>query len=512
MIKEKISNIAVKIFYIVFSIILAFTVYNCIFNNANIFIEYNVIIICIGVILLSAILLCIYNIFNKKKFKSKIFVISCMTILIIVQLIFAYFFAVKPSWDFGAVYDSAVSSVNNQLSIFDNEYFYKYTNNIPLAIVLKVVYEFFNIINIYKFNVIGILLNIVLIDIGVFFTYLIAKEIFNEKKAMFVLTLLCLMTPIITYVPIYYTDTVSIPFLVTAIYCIIKANNVNKNKNKIFLFSLAGILLCIGTMIKITVCIFLVAYIIGLILYSKNIIKQKYNLVMVVIFGILYILQGIYINGNFDREKLDEIKFPYTHWLMIGAQGNGGYNHDDVKYTETFKTEKEKVNANIDMIKTRIYDLYKSNRLIEFYTNKLVVTWGDGTYFAPEKLSRDPVNSTRLQEYVLADGKYKQYYLYFSQIMQITILLFILISLIRDIYSKENDMYRFSLSLAMFGIMLFLMIWETRSRYIVNYIPIFILLTTYGIDCIYNIRYKVILNKVSITNMLNSIQKVIKND
>ena len=41
------------------------------------------------------------------------------------------------------------------------------------------------------------------------------------------------------------------------------------------------------------------------------------------------------------------------------------------------------------------------------------------------------------------------------------------------------------MQIAVFGLFLFLLIWETRSRYLVNFVPIFILL---GIDGIQGIR------------------------
>ena len=42
------------------------------------------------------------------------------------------------------------------------------------------------------------------------------------------------------------------------------------------------------------------------------------------------------------------------------------------------------------------------------------------------------------------------------------------------------------MQIAVFGLFLFLLIWETRSRYLVNFVPIFILL---GIDGIQGIRF-----------------------
>lgn len=70
---------------------------------------------------------------------------------------------------------------------------------------------------------------------------------------------------------------------------------------------------------------------------------------------------------------------------------------------------------------------------------------------------------------------------------------------------NKKDIYHFSLNLSVFGIILFLLMWETRSRYILNYIPIFILLATYAIDYIY-------LNKTLILKKPLQIKEKIKNN
>lgn len=38
----------------------------------------------------------------------------------------------------------------------------------------------------------------------------------------------------------------------------------------------------------------------------------------------------------------------------------------------------------------------------------------------------------------------------------------------------------FMVQMAVFGLALFLLIWETRSRYLINFLPLFILMSAHG--------------------------------
>lgn len=41
-------------------------------------------------------------------------------------------------------------------------------------------------------------------------------------------------------------------------------------------------------------------------------------------------------------ELKDQYQFPYAHWVMMMLNDSGGYNQEDVDYTESFDSYKEK--------------------------------------------------------------------------------------------------------------------------------------------------------------------------
>ena len=75
------------------------------------------------------------------------------------------------------------------------------------------------------------------------------------------------------------------------------------------------------------------------------------------------------------------------------------------------------------------------------------------------------------------------YYLYFAQGIQFAFVMCLLITAYKAIVSKnyENTYIR----IAIFGVLIFLLLWENRSRYLLNYIPIFIVII---IEFFYNLK------------------------
>ena len=122
----------------------------------------------------------------------------------------------------------------------------------------------------------------------------------------------------------------------------------------------------------------------------------------------------------------------------------------------------------------------------------MVYTWGDGTYYAPEKLRRSPVREGIQHQFVLQNGKYSYVYMYYSQIQHISLLIFMIISMIINYRNRKEfndilkDKVNLIITLSIFGLLIFLIIWETRSRYIVNFIPIMVFAKFYGIDKLYD--------------------------
>ncbi|MBQ8994037.1 MAG: hypothetical protein IJ085_08000, partial [Turicibacter sp.] len=169
-----------------------------------------------------------------------------------------------------------------------------------------------------------------------------------------------------------------------------------------------------------------------------------------------------------------------THWVMMGAYDNGGYYHPDVKFTESLKVEQkltneEIMNIHLDIIKERL----TSNGLkgfIQHLNKKINYTCAEGTYFVPIKLNRNPIDENPYGEYIY--GESRSVVVYFCQAVHINILGLIVVAGFK--LFREKTSIEIVLSITLFGTFLFLLIWETRSRYLVLMLPVMMAMCTYA--------------------------------
>ena len=112
---------------------------------------------------------------------------------------------------------------------------------------------------------------------------------------------------------------------------------------------------------------------------------------------------------------------------------------------------------------------------LELFSNKNVFIWGDGTYFAPIKLNRGVPEYTAYHKYILPLAKNQNdLYIYFCQIVNMSMILLLLVS---GVYHLIRPGFTIILlcSLALLGIGLFLLLWEARSRYLIQFTPLIVL-------------------------------------
>ena len=76
-------------------------------------------------------------------------------------------------------------------------------------------------------------------------------------------------------------------------------------------------------------------------------------------------------------------------------------------------------------------------------------------------------------------GEAKVYFVYFCQAVQLVILGLIVVGGIK--LFQQKSAFEIVLSIAIFGTFLFLLIWETRSRYLIVALPLIMAVCVYGI-------------------------------
>ncbi|MCI9306240.1 MAG: hypothetical protein HFI28_07140 [Lachnospiraceae bacterium] len=389
---------------------------------------------------------------------------------------------VYPSWDFGSVYLGAVELAEN--GIFSEQskwYFTTYPNNVAVCLLLTGIFKVFG--GIGDYIILGVLLNVFLMLLGIAFLFLLVCHLYGVRAGFLAMLVCALFAPFYMHTPIFYTDTFALPFVTGSFW----VYQLRKRDAKFLI--LTAVILAVGYKVKGSLGVILIALLIHTWLQKKKVLEfVKHGLMLLLPFllvvGFLTALPGRI--SLWDAEDREKNEFPFEHWLAMGLEGSGGYNGDIYWMTASVEGKAEKVSVDREFIRNRLRE-YGIDGMGWHLKEKILFTWGDGVYFAPEKLKRDPLQESPLHSWVLYDGaKYGRTYRYCSAVHWL-LLLGMLFSVLCNFL--ENGEYREAqaMQIAVLGLFLFLLIWETRSRYLVNFVPIFILL---GIDSIWVIsRY-----------------------
>lgn len=521
--KNRIQNFIQQAIAIIFSILFAVALINAIFFNKTVGINYNIAFMLLGTIIIYMIMFLFYYAYKKynKSFlehePKKIEYCFVILIIFLMQFIIAKFTYARYGWDCGEVITDIYNFINNQ--DFNYLYYAQYPNNIGIFIIIKNVIEiakyFVDIQAIHNCFFSAMIFNIIMVDIASIFTFLTIKKVLGNKSSYLSLIFILPLMLFSPYINIPYTDTISMIFPIIILYLYICIKELPKERIKKYILSfLLGMLMLIGVFIKPTVIIMPIAIIIiGILNLNKEKLKNiVYSIIVMIFFimgcGISYLGYNIQKNQIFgeliSKQEQEDFKRSYTHFLMMGMQERqndvigdgknqtlyGTYNVQDDLNTYSIKGYKEKQEYNLKIIKERLKN-FGIIGYIKFLYNKANWILSDGTFYygyegtwIVDGYQNQNKVAKIVQKFITVDSKAYKYIT--ANIMQISWLI-ILLGLMLS-YSKEKNEYLDIGKLAIIGIILFILIFEGRARYLVNYIPIFIFI---GVDGL-----KISLNKI----------------
>ena len=510
--KEKV----VKFFNYAFTLFFCVIFINCIFKNKKSVIEFNMkVVLIIAFLFLTGVLgiyLCIIK--NKdiiKKFysnkKSRIITGVVAGIVILgIQIIIARCFYYPVGWDVRILRESAEAMVFNEP--VDYSYFQMFPNNVFLLWVFKNICYISNLFPNLDYEFALVIFNIIVIDLGVLITILVSKKIFGSKLAVLTGILSSVLLIFSPWMNVVYSDTIGLFFPVLIFYLYLKCDDWSKKLSKIILYISIGLVSVIAFQVKPTNIIILIAIFISIFFFRMNNKKEAFKSLGIMFCIALSFVFGKYIYnnsiGNIEicGQKVsdnDAIVIPSTHFLMMGMQEQfneenqavtyGSWKQSDYFYTFSFNGKEEKVKAHINEIKNRLNN-FGTKGYIEFLYNKANWILHDGTFyyggeggFVYEQPSADNKFAEVIQEYYVPTNSGYVNIAYINEGVWVVMLFLIIISVISKEKQREDI---FILRLTITGIIVFLLFFEARSRYLINHLPIFILLSVYGFQCIFN--------------------------
>lgn len=488
---NQVKMLLLMLFNSVFVLVFSYILFNIVINPNNYFIEMNGWIISIGSLMLLGILILIDRGIKQIREKKYLLLISILNLSIIIglQWFFFKYFKVTPTWDFGHVYDSALQ-LKDEFTYVQPYFYVQFPNNIPVLLLFVGIMRFLDFIGIHDYLPCFIIINMLVVILSIVCLYVFIYRRTTLSHITTLSFLLVIITPLYTYTTIVYTDTLTMIFPILSLLMYDFFYHSEDRKFKYVWLVFLGICLAIGTLIKANVIITLIAILIHYFMTTK----WKSSLIFMVVLLIPF------ISTNYVYQKVidpiipvedEELGYPTTHWLMMGLNHSGkiygGFNIGDVHITAELKKDglsnNDITKQHIKIIKERLSN-YGVQGYLEFLSKKINFTWGEGTYYAPDKLIRSPLGENKYQQYVFGDKQTT--FVYGSQISH-TLILFLIVIAGCSLF-RQRISFEVVLSITLFGVFLFLLFWETRSRYLVLYIPVMLALASHGL---YKINCKI---------------------
>ena len=459
--------------------------------------RYLLVLLCFAVIAAALLRCCRFLQDSKRKrLDDRRFFYRAVTLsaagILVIQLVFAFCLRMEPVTDVASVerYATEIARTGSFDCIregLDSYYIVAYQNNVTYMLLMTGIYKLTYLMTGTFTRVPVIIINTIALNLSILLTVLTARRLFGERKAFFTLILCALFAPYFSYTAYCYTDSLSLPFVIGAVYCFIGAVQSTARKKKTAALLLCGVLCFIGFEIKGSAAILLPAILIYLLLHFGIKRAAKHALPILLSFVLLTASFSIALKASdiIPEELSDRYQYPLTHWVMMGLNGVGGYERADSAYTESFPSKQEKIEANLEVIKSRLSEqgVFGSLWHIGF---KTVWTWMDGTYYIGYYLA-DHQYDTILHDFILYDGRYRFIYFAACSGLQLFLILMMAYGALDACRRRSTDPTMF-LRIAVFGLWLFLLIWETNSRYPFNFSPLYLLLATEGAACAINRR------------------------
>lgn len=436
------------------------------------------------ILLLIVVIGVVLYIFNKP-FKSKvkyIFVekrgITSAILLVlacVIQLVFVLNVHPFINFDAGNIITTAQGNMQSGMS----GYYSQYPNNLFMLIIEK------KLTGIGTNQLVYVLANLGMLYLSVALNVL-CVYILNKKKlpvVMYIQTCWLLLFPM-SIVP--YTDVYILPFISLALvaYALL-TKETTKFATKFVASGLLAFAVVEGYFFKPTALILFVAIIIASLL---NLLTRKWTKIFkekllvcgalfVAIFGISFGVNKAIVSEQQIVQINKTVASPPIHFMAMGMVGNGGYNRQDAM-SEIGVSTKQQVKTSDEKIKDRLKEkgfLGYMKFLVEKQANDTsdgTLGWLNEGYF----LSADTPNTKLgqfMSSYIYPDGKRLFDFKFLAQLCWVILIGIILFGL------SDREEFSQTMRLAIIGLMMFLLMFEGgRTRYLIQFLPCFIILAS----------------------------------
>ena len=386
----------------------------------------------------------------------------------------------NPITDYESVYRTAYTLASGE-PVANWDYFSMWTNNLNVLTILTCLMKIPLLAGVSDPYYFLLAMNVLQMMAVLTSLYYLAGKIGEKRYSVqwFTVILFTLWTPVWSSTNAFYSDQMSFGggVIALAIYFYTSEKLQIQGFSKWFCLFGSGLLWGISASAKITAATAFVALLILHILSGKKGFTKEY-----LFFALIFVmtLKGFSLLAEQypSRENEDWLKMPVEYWIAMGLEGNGTYADNTYLVEGCFYSPNaaERKSFCRDLIRERYKNLFDRDHVIR----KTSVIFGSGD-ISPTSLIY-PVEENFLWHLFYWEGDYYWKYTCTSTSFFYAVLLLILAGSVMQTIRYQPDDLMFLVYLTIFGLFVFLMMWEAQNKQLYNHIPWLTLAAVYGID------------------------------
>lgn len=396
-----------------------------------------------------------------------------------------------------------------------DELYYGYPDGWYLSIFpnngLMILWDYLNIIigyglSIDDINTVLLHSTVFMVDMTFLVSYLVSKRFLCAKGRLVFISLSLLLFLFSPWLTVPYTDALGMFFPMLALFFYLKHREADTEWKRWLFAVLLALSGTIAYLFKTTAVIMIIAIcLIHLFTSYQSFFKRVLTvlLTIAIIFactsGFTQLMYAL-MQGEVTPETVDRDSFPATHYLMMGLsvqdEDYGRYCEEDVQLTASVEGKANKIKLNLEIYKERMAQMGFWGYL-EFLAHKMAYTFNnghfsfgyEGTFITETPYSSSDLGATLQQLYILDSPVRYLYDLIANAIWLIVLVLISISCLVKRSYWDNGIAV---LRLCVLGLALFLMLFETRARYLFWCAPTFALLASMGAMALPSLKRKLL--------------------
>ena len=500
---RKLENIPFVILYFAIAVIFTFINFTLFYYDRNVYYLGSKIDILPNIILLIPIIVCSILLVLFLQYKtlqirlSVWHLLGAQLVLLIIQLFISYNIYFYTGWDASTIRNTAFQIIEHpELVAEEFKHYYSFhVNQTTMAIILGYIMRFFYNLGISNFYFGTVVVSVICVNLTGLFSTLSFQKITNNKKMSLIywiiFTLLIGLSPWMT---IPYSDTYSmlLPSIALLAYVYMPKGFMKYvSWFVIAFFSIVGMLIKPQTVFVLVAIIILEIYKLITQIELKKILN--FSIIVFIIYATTLLSNGIYAKSleQIDFGLIPGRNFTYTHYLMTGFNPVtfGVYYDRDASISYSAGSIEEREAKNWEVIKDRISN-YGVLGYIDFSVRKLLTNYNDGTFawggeggFYVEMFESKTFASDFLRNFYYHTGQFVNVFFQYTQFIWLLVLALIPFGILTK---NKTDQIKAVVYITILGIFAFTHLFEARGRYLLTYVPFFVMAAVFALR---NIEY-----------------------